>query len=418
MESFLLPLLISLALGTLIGLERESLRIHHKTKTIAGLRTFIFISLWGFLTSVIAQIVNPYFLFVSFAAFVATLLVGYYVYSKTVEKTGLTTEIAATLVFLLSSLTLFVDIRFILALGILIALALSFKRRFTNFLKNFPREAVLATVQFAVLSAVILPFLPNEYMGPWEFFNPYLTWWVIVLISGISFVGYLLQLFLGNRSSVLITSGVGGMISSTATTSSLANLSKTTRLPVNLLLAGLILTSSIAFLRALVEISVINMEVVMILIIPVTALVIIGLLFVVFLQTKNQLAPETLSFENPFQLRSALGFGLFFVLIAFLTKVSSMYLGPQGLYLTSLASGLADIHAISISVSQLASSAAITTAQAAVAIMLALMSNLWVKLSIVFIFAARELRKIMLLYTTTITLTCFALSLFLYFLYP
>jgi len=83
MESLFVPLLISLAIGTLIGLERESLRIHQKTRTIAGLRTFIFISLWGFLTSLISKELHIVFLFVSFAAFVMILLVAYYIYSKT-----------------------------------------------------------------------------------------------------------------------------------------------------------------------------------------------------------------------------------------------------------------------------------------------------------------------------------------------
>ncbi len=415
METFLIPLLISLAIGTLIGLERESLRIHQKTRTIAGLRTFIFISLWGFLTSVIAKEITINFLFVSFAAFVATLLVGYYVYSKTVPNAGLTTEIAATLTFLLASLTLFVDVRFVLALGILIALALSFKSTFVRWLKIIPRQAVLATVQFAVLSAVILPFLPNEYIGPWQFFNPYITWWVIVLISGISFIGYILHLFLGSRGSVLITSGLGGMISSTAVTSSLATLSRTTKLPVNLFLAGLILTSAISFLRVLLETSIISQSVFVTLLIPTLAMAIVSSIFLFFLKSKNGHVSEAMKFANPFQLRSALSFGLFFVLIAFLVKVSNVFLGAQGLYITSIFAGLADIDAISISLSQLASTSAITSTQAMTGIILAVMSNLWMKLSIVLIFAGRALHKVMVYYTATITLVAVSLSFLLHF---
>ncbi len=421
MESLFIPLLISLALGTLIGLERESLRVHQKTRTIAGVRTFIFISLWGFLTSVIAKEINIYFLFVSFGAFVATLLVGYYIYSKTLETSGLTTEIAAILVFLLTSLTLFIDVRFVLALGILVALTLSFKNAFTRLLEIVPRQAVVATVQFAVLSAVILPFLPNEYIGPWQFFNPYISWWVIVLITGISFIGYLLHLFLGNRSSVLITSGVGGMISSTAVTSSLSSLSRTSRLPVNLLHAGMVLTSSVAFIRVLIETSVISMAVFWELLIPIVTAMVIGGVFVLFLQSKNKTAPEAMIFENPFQLRSAISFGFFFVLVAFLAKVSNIFFGTQGLYVTSLFAGLVDIDAISISVSQLANASTISANQAMIAIMIALMialmSNLWVKLGVVIIFAQKALRKVMIIYTLIITIAVILLAFFLHFLH-
>jgi len=417
MESLFVPLLISLAIGTLIGLERESLRIHQKTRTIAGLRTFIFISLWGFLTSLISKELHIVFLFVSFAAFVMILLVAYYIYSKTVATAGLTTEIAAILTFLLSALVLFVDIRFILALGILVALTLSFKPTFTRLLQIVPRQAVLATVQFAVLSAVILPFLPNEYFGPWQFFNPYITWWVIVLISGLSFVGYILHLFLGSRGSVMITSGIGGMISSTAVTSSLSHLSRTSRLPTNLLYSGLILTSAISFLRVLLETSIISHAVFVTLLIPIVATTVTSGIFLFFLQSKNRSAPETMTFKNPFKLRSALGFGLFFVLIAFLVKASNVFLGAQGLYITSIFAGLADIDAITISLSQLTNSGAIAGVQAMTGITLAVISNLWVKLSIVLIFADRSLRKVMVFYTATITLVAVSLSFLLHFFY-
>jgi uncharacterized membrane protein (DUF4010 family) len=182
------------------------------------------------------------------------------------------------------------------------------------------------------------------------------------------------------------------------------------------LIAGLILTSSVAFLRALVEISVINMQVFLMLLIPIAAIAIVGGFFIFFLQSKNKSTPESMTFENPFQLRSALGFGLFFVLIAFLAKVSNIFFGTQGLYITSLVAGLADIDAISISVSQLANASAITTTQAMIAIMLALISNLWVKFSIVSVFAQQTLRKVMLLYTVIITLTAVSLSFLLHFL--
>lgn len=159
---------LSIGIGVLVGIERESYR-QQGANTIAGLRTFIFISVWGFLTGVIAQIWLMAFLPISFFCLVMTLISVYYSRVIQGEKHGLTTEMAAIVTFLLAALSLQLDHSIILALGVLVALALSTKNIFTHWLTIFPREAVLATVQFAVLSAVVLPFLPNQYMGPWHF---------------------------------------------------------------------------------------------------------------------------------------------------------------------------------------------------------------------------------------------------------
>lgn len=405
--NLLIPFAISLVVGFLIGAERESLRLHQNVKVLAGLRTFLFVGIWGFLSAVLqTHGFSPFFM-VSFVMLVLLVIMAEFVRSTKEGLVGLTTGMALILTFVLGAMTVFFDPRMVLALAVVIAMILSFKSNFTRFLGILPREAVLATLQFAVLSAAILPFLPNTYIDPWQFFNPYIAWWIVVLISGISFVGYLLNLLLGSQKSVILTAAVGGLISSTAVTSSMAQLSKTTRISHKLLLTGCILTSTIAALRIWMTTSTLNGAMFFTLMGPVITFAVIGSIFIWFARSKDTKDTESEAvggFTNPFSLKSALAFAAFFVFITFIAKTTTSMFGSKGLYFTSLFAGLADIDAISISVSQLFLRGTITQTEALIATTTAFLSNIWVKWSIVAFFAGDGLAKYLLRYTIAITL--------------
>lgn len=411
------PLLTSLGLsigiGVLVGLERESYR-QSGANTIAGLRTFIFISVWGFLTGVIAQTLFMAFLPVSFFCLVVTLVAVYYSRESQGEKHGLTTEMAAIVTFLLASLSLQLDHSIILALGVLVALALSTKNIFIRWLTVFPREAVLATVQFAVLSAVVLPFLPNQYMGPWHFFNPYVAWWMVVLVSGISFVGYVLNLIFSSRNSILVSAAIGGLVSSTAVTTSMSQLSKHASGSVSLFITGCIVASSIASLRVLTTASIIYRPIFFVLVLPMFLLAIIGSIFAWRIYSKKVTSEDKVSFNNPFQIGSAITFAILFVVISFLARTSTGFLGIQGLYLTSLFAGVADVDAMTISASQLASFGTITASQASITVLLVFLSNMIVKCAITLVFGHRNMRKLILTYTGVVLFIILLAVLFLH----
>lgn len=405
--TLLTPFAIALAIGVLIGAERESLKIHSQMKVLAGLRTFTFVSLLGFVSAIVEKYGITNFFIVSFFVLGMVIAVEQIIRGFKQDLIGLTTGMALILVFVLGGLTLFIDPRIVLALGIVTSLVLSFKSRITHIFGIIPREAVLATVQFAVLSGAILPFLPNTYIDPWNFFNPYVAWWIVVLISGISFVGYILHLILSSRSSVLLTSAVGGLISSTAVTSTMAQLSQKSTLATKLLLTGCILTTTISAISTVVITSTINHSMLLILVGPMSVFVLIGALFIWRWQPKKDQTASSESmggFKNPFQLKSALTFALVFVIIAFLAKTSTLFLGASGLYVTSIVVGLANVDAMSISISQLLASNSITAGQAMTGVILAILSSLWVKWFILRFFAERNLAKYMLFYTIAITL--------------
>ncbi|MBP7057595.1 MgtC/SapB family protein, partial [Candidatus Gracilibacteria bacterium] len=347
--SVLAALGVALAIGVLIGLERESLRQHQNVSVLAGIRSFIFISLWGFLSSYISVIWVSWFFPVAFMALILLIGLAYFVRSTKGELSGgMTTEIACIITFLLAGLSLHMDNRIVLALGVLVALVLSVKIAFANILKRYPREAVIATIQFAVLTAVILPFLPNEYIGPWQFFNPYVAWWIVVLVTGMSYLGYILHLLISSRSSIFVTSAIGALVSSTAITNTLAQLSKSTRLPASLFVCGCIVASTIAALRVWFTASVINASLITLLAIPMGLIVITGLVFLWMWHSQTVTVEETAAFENPFQLKKAITFAFIFVLVAFFARSSIAMFGTSGLYLTSAIAGIADVDAMTI----------------------------------------------------------------------
>ncbi|MBI4835650.1 MAG: MgtC/SapB family protein [Candidatus Abawacabacteria bacterium] len=405
-HSLLVPFAITLAIGFLIGAERESLRLHEKVTILAGLRTFLFVSIWGFVSAVLDLIGISHFFLISSIALVGFVGMAQYIRGIKEGITGLTTALALILTFLLGGLSLHLQPPLVLALGIITALILSFKNKFQYVLGIIPRDAVLATVQFAVLSAAILPFLPNSYIDPWNFLNPYTAWWIVVLISGVSFIGYLLHLIIGSRGSLILTAAVGGLISSTAVTSSMAQLSKSTKLSEKLLVTACVITTTIAAVRILFTTTAVNADMFQVLLIPAIVFVLIGSLFIYFWhrQSENQeeLPSKLDGFDNPFRLPAALSFAILFIVIKFLARNSTAFLGSSGLYLTSLIAGLADIDAISLSISELLGQGSITILQAHFAALIAFMSNVAMKLGIIVVFAAPALRAYMWRYSLAI----------------
>lgn len=406
-HTLLIPFGIALAVGFLIGAERESLRIHEKVQILAGLRTFLFATMWGFITAMLDQNgVN--FLFIS-SLFALVLFIGLALYIRGQNEggVGLTTAFALVISFLLGGLTLYLPPPVVLALGVITALILSFKNKFQYILGIIPRDAVMATVQFAVLSAAILPFLPNQYIDPWQILNPYTAWWIVVLISGVSFLGYFLHLIIGSQGSLMLTAAIGGLVSSTAVTSSMAQLSKSTKLSEMLLVTGCAITTTVAAIRILITTSAVNADMFEVMIVPALVFFFIGLVFIWWWQRKIQKTTEVVpqgfdGFGNPFRLPAAVGFALFFIVIKFLARNSTIFLGSSGLYITSLFAGIADIDAISLSVSELLGQGSITALQAHVAAVLAFMSNVGMKLLIVILFAAPRMRKYMWRYSLAI----------------
>ena len=230
--------------------------------------------------------------------------------------------------------------------------------------------------------------------------NPYMIWLIVVLVSFISFVGYVLVKVLGTGAGISLTGLVGGLASSTVTTVSFARRSR--EMPKLNLRFGvaILLASSVMFPRLLLEIAVVNRELMKNMALPIVVMGVTGLLMAAFSLRKvssDRQGEETVSLENPFCLKSAVTFGLIFSLILIMTRMATVYLGNQWLPLVAVISGLVDVDAIAFSLSDAQQSGIISLNWASFNLVLGTISNTFVKLFIVLSMGNRQLFRRLLL---------------------
>lgn len=268
---------------------------------------------------------------------------------------------------------------------------LSLKPILHKWLNKIEIEVIYAGIKLLVISVILLPLLPNQGYGPWNTLNPYWIWWMVVLISGLSFLGYILVKYAGEGKGTILTAIIGGLASSTAVTISLAQLSKQShRDKSRLFLAGILLASSIMLIRVFVEVSVVNRDLLHPLWIPLAAMLIISLGCVGWLYFSGDADTgddnPDLDLGNPLQLKTALQFGALLGVILILSTALKEWFGDQGIYLLALLSGLMDVDAITLSLSKMAQSE-ISDAVATLGIIISVISNTLVKAGF-FIFIA------------------------------
>jgi uncharacterized membrane protein (DUF4010 family) len=347
---------IALAIGLLIGLERGwRTRDRDEGMRVAGLRTYGMIGLLGGLSGILAQHVDTYLLGFVFLGLTAVLLLAY---SKSLDKFedfSITGTIASLITFTLGALTVFGHIALASASAVVITSLLSFKPVLHGWLKKLEQHELNATLKLLLISVVMLPILPDQGYGPWAAFNPYHVWWMVVLIAGISYLGYFANRIVGNQHGPVLTGALGGLVSSTAVTLNLSKLS--TQLPnmENVLAAGILTACATMFARTLLLTSLMNPALFRVLLPALLVMTVFTYLvaFVLWQNGRGFRAIEEMPLENPFQLGMALKFGAFLVVILLLSKLLKIYFGDMGTYFLAAASGLADVDPITLSMSQM-----------------------------------------------------------------
>lgn len=355
LESFKL-LGIALAIGLLIGLERGwRTRNRDEGMRVAGLRTYGLIGLLGGLWGILSKEIDPILLGFSFLGLTLVLLVAY---SKSLDKFedfSITSMIASLITFALGALAVFGHITVACSAAVIITSLLGFKPLLHGWMKKLEQQELDATLQLLLISVVILPILPDQGYGPWAAFNPYHIWWMVVLIAGISYLGYFAIRIVGDRHGPVLTGALGGLVSSTAVTLDLSRLSK--HYPDNdrVLAAGILTACATMFARTLLLVSIMN-PVLFRALLPALLLMCLSTYLVAFLLWKNARefrTSEELSLENPFQLGMALKFGAFLTVILLLSNLLKMYFGNMGTYFLAAASGLADVDPITLTMSRM-----------------------------------------------------------------
>jgi uncharacterized membrane protein (DUF4010 family) len=383
---------ISLLVGALVGLERER-SIEENRILFAGIRTYPLIGLLGFLSALLSYHTNFWILAVLATGFIA-LVVSSYVLEARAGHHGATSEVAAIIVFILGALIFHEFYAVAIACSVVLTLFLSLKQPLQRLVAHVSEEDIYATLKFAIITAIVLPVLPNQTMGPLDVINPRQVWYMVILIAGISFAGYVLVKVFGSKRGLVITGLLGGLVSSTAVTLSFSQRSREIPDLSRTFASAIILACTIMYPRVLIEIAVVNPALLALMWPYLVILIVAGVTAsLLLLFGKRSDSTSEVVHSNPFKLMAAIKFGLIFALILFVARAAQLYLGDGGVYLAAGLAGLTDVDAITLSMANLSRSGAITEQTAMISILIATVVNTIVKAGMAVVLGATVLRR-------------------------
>jgi uncharacterized membrane protein (DUF4010 family) len=264
-------------------------------------------------------------------------------------------------------------------------LVLALREELHGFVRKLDEADVKALARFAVIALGVLPFLPNEAMGPYGAWNPWKLWWVVVLVTGFSFAGYIANRIFGERHGTIATALIGGAYSSTAVTQSLAQrLGQMERGGAEP--AGIALASAVMYLRVIVLVALLAMQVLWPLVIVVTPALIVAWLAGWWLYRRAPRTEGPSPPGNPIALAPALGFLLFVAAAAVIARWAEGRFGEQGIAVLLLIMGSMDVDAAIVTAGGLPPTA-ITSELAALALGGTILANMSVKLGVTLAYA-------------------------------
>jgi uncharacterized membrane protein (DUF4010 family) len=383
-----LRFLVALALGFLVGLERESIKIDRKL-VFGGVRTHPIISLFGFGCAWLYSIGATAMLPVGLLA-IATLTGIAYVAKIRVDRFGTTSEVSALLTFITGALAMLVDVWIAMALGVMNTMLLSEKAMLESYVERLSKVEFLATVKFILVTVIILPVLPNHDFTQFHI-NPFKIWQIVIIVSTLGFVGYLLEKKFGPKLGLWMSGIFGGIVSSTAVTLSVGRMARINPARGSIALQAALLASSVTYLRTLMLVWFINGSFLPNLWLRFVLLSLVGAMLSVRMFKKESPIVESVipELQNPFEIRPAIGFALLFILLSVVTGFVKTTMGNSGLLGLASIVGVSDITPFILSIVQGSDG---TMHIFTSAIILALMSNTVAK-GIYFISLSPNTRK-------------------------
>lgn len=410
---------IALLIGALVGIDRERRKPDAGASAVPGVRTFMLLALLGAVGGWLSrEHGTPWLLIATVAGVAGVIIAGYLLQGRAnPEALGVTTELAGLAVCLLGALTVLGQSPLAVALAIAISTLLAFKQPIHGLVRRLDKDDLYAGLKLLVATFIVLPVLPDKAVDPWGAINPYKLWLLVILISSLSLVGYVATRWLGPERGLAVTGLTGGLVSSTAVTLTFAKRSREEAARADLggpLAIGILLAWGVMFVRMIVEVAVVNAGLLGKVLVPFAAMALAaaGLAGFFHLRAGKTGAAAVhgpdVPLRNPFSLRSALKFALFFTLVLLLVKLIEHYAPGRGLYLVAGLAGTTDVDAITLS---LAAHARATGEDllAVRAITLAALSNTVVKAVLVAALGSPALRGRTLL-ATAILVGCGAVG--------
>ncbi|MBX3630068.1 MAG: MgtC/SapB family protein [Nitrosomonas sp.] len=373
----------SLAIGLFIGLERE-----RSPSAKAGLRTFALVALFGTLAAMLSEKTDSPWFLVTGLLIIGSMVIAAYLRTQddSAVDPGTTTVAAIIICYGLGAIVWYGDTKLAIMLAIVTTILLYFKTELHGMTQNLDRRDLVSILQFAVLTFIILPILPDENIGPYQTINLYQIWLMVVLISGVSLAGYVALRLVGERHGAVLLGLFGGLVSSTATTLVYTRLSKNSQYFLQLATIVIMIANLTVLIRLVIVSAVVSPDILPKLL-PVLGS---GLLFGIgaalywwkrLVQHNNIPAPEI---NNPVELRTAASFGLLYAAVLVFAAWLSDIAGNRGLYVVALVSGLTDVDAITLTSLRLYGLGKLQDFETVTAISLGILSNIVFKLGLIY----------------------------------
>jgi uncharacterized membrane protein (DUF4010 family) len=379
---------IALALGLLVGLQRERVEA-----PLAGLRTFALITVLGAICGLLAQPLGAWVVAAGLVGVSAVVVVGNVITMGTAKRdVGITTEIAILLMFIVGAFVVFGPREVAVVVGGGTAVLLHAKGPLHGIVKRLADADMRAMMEFALVGLVILPIMPDEPYGPFQVLNPRQIWWMVVLVVGISFGGYLALKFVGEHAGVLLSGVLGGVISSTATSVSYAR--RAAHSPGQVAAAALVimLASAVVKVRVLFEVAVVAPQQFWRIAPPIMVLFVVTIGLSLALWVRNRRAKAVVPpSDNPAELTSALIFGAMYAVVLFAVAAAQHWFGNRGIFVVAGLSGLTDMDAITLSTSRMAQEGSLSPGIAWRAIIIGSIANMMFKGAIIGVLGGRRL---------------------------
>ncbi len=403
-------LITAILIGFMIGLQRSLTYVLKNEPFFMGSRTFALISLGGYICGWLNSKIE-YFALISSLIFAAFIIISYIFKATKLHKLGITTQTAAFITYLLGLMIWYKLENYAIFIAVILIVILEIKPRMEKIEKRISNTDIEAVVLLLVMSFIILPVLPDKMVGPYNLFNPYKTWIMAIIISALSFIGYVAIKILGEKHGVLITGAAGGVISSTAVSITLSKIFPKKSYFLKIYTAGICISWTFMFIRVFIETLIIDIKLAKIISIPYLLTSIIGIGYVYYLYKNSSLTQISFKNEqlekNPLQLSEAIKFAILFgIIYGAIFFVKNRY-GDIGVYVVSIISGITDVDAITLSLSEMAKENKLNYLSALTGIILASFTNTLAKLSLVYWLGGKNLGLSVTKFTLLITFTLF-----------
>jgi uncharacterized membrane protein (DUF4010 family) len=407
----LLSFAVALGLGLLVGLQRE-----WEHNPVAGIRTFALASLFGALCGIMGQTYGGWVIAAGLVAFSAMIVPGYMASLRNAESDpGLTTEMAMLITFSTGVIAVmgYRIVAVVVAASVMVLL--QSKKRLHQLVHAIGENDLREIARLVLIGLVILPVLPNKPYGYEGVLNPFAIWLMVVLIVGISLAAYLASKFLGHSRGIALAGILGGLISSTATTASISRRSKESSAHALPLAVIALISSAVVFVRVIAEVMIVGPKVIQQMLPPLLAVMsTAGIIAAVAHRLAMKSAGAKTEEGPPSELKSAVVFGLLYVIVLLAVSFARNHFGDAGLFTVAAISGLTDMDAITLSTASLANKGQLDPSTAWRVIMTGGLANILFKSGLVLAMGSREfIRPVMIGFATT-----FAVGLGITLLWP